>query len=46
MELQVIGKDIIRKEAWKKVTGEALYNADISSPGLLQHLYCGAPQDF
>jgi CO/xanthine dehydrogenase Mo-binding subunit len=31
----VIGKDIVRKEAWDKVTGRAKYNTDISSPGLL-----------
>jgi CO/xanthine dehydrogenase Mo-binding subunit len=35
MEQQIIGKDIIRKEAWTKVTGEALYNADFNSSGLL-----------
>lgn len=35
MELQTIGKDIIRKEAWEKVTGRARYTADVSSPGLL-----------
>jgi len=29
------GKDIIRKEAWDKVTGRAHYNADISSPELM-----------
>lgn len=31
----IIGKDIIRKDAWEKVSGHATYNADISSPGLL-----------
>lgn len=35
MELSNIGKDIIRKDAWEKVSGRAFYNADFSSPGLL-----------
>lgn len=35
MEYMTIGKDVIRKEAWEKVTGRARYNADMSSPGLL-----------
>jgi len=35
LEFQSIGNDVIRKDAWEKVTGRALYNADISSPGLL-----------
>lgn len=35
MDYQIIGNDIIRQEAGEKVTGQALYNADISSPGLL-----------
>lgn len=30
-----IGKDVIRKEAWDKVTGRAKYNSDYSSPNLL-----------
>ncbi|MEN6350881.1 MAG: xanthine dehydrogenase family protein molybdopterin-binding subunit [Syntrophomonas sp.] len=35
MEYQMIGKDIIRKDAWEKVSGRAAYTADVSSPGLL-----------
>jgi CO/xanthine dehydrogenase Mo-binding subunit len=35
MSLIAIGKDIIRKEAWDKVTGRARYNADINSLGLI-----------
>ena len=35
MDYQTIGNDVIRKEAWEKVTGRALYNADIISPGWL-----------
>jgi CO/xanthine dehydrogenase Mo-binding subunit len=30
-----IGNDIVRKEAWDKVTGRARYNADVTSPGLM-----------
>lgn len=30
-----IGKDVIRKEAWDKVSGRAKYNSDYSSPNLL-----------
>lgn len=30
-----IGKDVVRKEAWDKVTGRAKYNSDYSSPNLL-----------
>lgn len=30
-----IGRDIIRKDAWEKVRGRAVYNADVSQPGLL-----------
>lgn len=36
MSISIIGKDIIRKEAWDKVTGRAKYNSDMSFPGLLQ----------
>ncbi|MEQ8201062.1 MAG: xanthine dehydrogenase family protein molybdopterin-binding subunit [Syntrophomonadaceae bacterium] len=35
MSTSIIGTDIIRKEAWDKVTGRAKYNSDISYPGLL-----------
>lgn len=35
MDLMTIGKDVIRKDAWDKVTGRARYNADVASPGLL-----------
>lgn len=35
MTLIATGKDIIRKEAWEKVTGRARYNADLSSMGLM-----------
>lgn len=35
MEIVAIGKDIIRKDAWEKVSGRAAYVADVSSPGLL-----------
>jgi len=32
---KAVGKDIVRKEAWDKVTGRAKYNTDNSSPELL-----------
>lgn len=35
MEYSFIGKDIVRKEAWEKVTGQTKYNADIGSPANL-----------
>ncbi|MGI5920982.1 MAG: xanthine dehydrogenase family protein molybdopterin-binding subunit [Syntrophomonadaceae bacterium] len=35
MEPQFIGQDIIRKDAWEKVTGRARYNTDVASPNLL-----------
>ncbi|HWP96643.1 MAG TPA: xanthine dehydrogenase family protein molybdopterin-binding subunit [Syntrophomonadaceae bacterium] len=35
MEFLSIGKDVIRKDAWEKVTGRATYSADVSSPGIL-----------
>lgn len=35
MELMSIGKDVVRKDAWEKVTGRAKYVADYSSPELL-----------
>lgn len=35
MSYAYIGKDIIRKEAWDKVSGRARYNSDYSSPNLL-----------
>lgn len=35
MEFISIGKDIIRKDSWEKVSGRAAYVADVSSPGLL-----------
>jgi len=31
----IVGQDVIRKEAWDKVTGRAKYNSDVSFPGLL-----------
>lgn len=33
--MQTVGKSVVRKEAWEKVTGRALYNTDVSFPGLL-----------
>jgi CO/xanthine dehydrogenase Mo-binding subunit len=35
LDLKTIGNDVIRKEAGEKVTGRALYNADVITPGLL-----------
>ncbi len=35
MQFLAVGKSVIRKEAWEKVTGQAKYTADISSPELL-----------
>lgn len=35
MGFGTIGKDVVRKDAWDKVSGRAMYNADIDFPGLL-----------
>ena len=35
MSTTIVGQDVIRKEAWDKVTGRAKYNSDVSFPGLL-----------
>lgn len=35
MDSLFIGKDVVRKEAWDKVTGRAKYNSDYWSPNLL-----------
>ena len=34
-EFKVIGKDVIRKDAYEKVTGKAIYTPDIKPDGML-----------
>ncbi len=35
IDLDVIGKGVIRKDAWDKVTGDAKYTDDYQSVGML-----------
>lgn len=34
-ELSVVGKSVLRKDAWEKVTGKGTYTMDIKMPGML-----------
>ncbi|WP_227762099.1 xanthine dehydrogenase family protein molybdopterin-binding subunit [Zhaonella formicivorans] len=43
MEHQVVGKSIPRKDGVQKVTGSALFGADISLPGQLYGAVCRSP---
>ena len=35
MTLNVAGKSVVRRDLWEKLTGEALYSADLKLPGML-----------
>ena len=42
-EFKVLGKPLVRKDGYEKVTGQALYAADVKLPGMLVGMILRSP---
>lgn len=43
IDFDIVGKSVRRRDAFEKVTGEAVFSTDVKLPGMLYVRYCAAP---